>query len=108
MTRLQELLARVVGTSGPIAATLSASEWHELHEELESAHEFTSKVGEALDKWETMRSTSGLNDSNSTGPWVHAFNEAEKALDGLCAYRDRVSLEEWRRAVVQRAMRGRS
>lgn len=34
--RLMELLDRVTGTSGAVANTLSASEWHELREELET------------------------------------------------------------------------
>lgn len=32
--RLKELIERVTATSGPVASTLSASEWHELSEEL--------------------------------------------------------------------------
>ena len=32
--RLRELIDRVTGTSGPVAAALSASEWHELRDDL--------------------------------------------------------------------------
>ena len=94
MERLKELIDRACDTSGPIAETLSASEWHELRDELEEFRSARHAPGaEAEDFRRELEALMGQNYEPQASD-IQGVLDRVDARDSLAYLRDSKATDE--------------